>query len=132
MSNSKWNADAEAAMMGFVIPVHSNDHLRHLVNYIVRTLTGSDESAAKVYENATKRYNSEEAPVTHVVCNVLMNCFRVITFVRECEGEKVKMPTKNGQITDCIAWVENIDAPDCSELGYVGFEFRNHKVCRAY
>ena len=37
---SKWNADAEAAMMGFTVAVESEEHLTHLVGYVLHTLSG--------------------------------------------------------------------------------------------
>ena len=48
---SKWNADAEAAMMGFTVAVESEEHLIHLVGYVLYTLSGQSHYD---YEEKTK------------------------------------------------------------------------------
>ena len=127
MTNSKWNADAEAAMMGFTIAVESEEHLSHLVKYVLRTLKGEyhydlDEKTKEVVENATRKYRSgKDKSIKWFTTNSTM--FGVcLTFVRD-KGT----PTKRDGV---LAWVENLDAPDCSELGYVFFENKNGKIVR--
>lgn len=124
---SKWNADAEAAMMGFTIHVQSEEHLKHLVGYVIHTLGsqyrfGEEEKTNEVVDNAINKYNSgEDKSVTWFTCN--STDFGVLlTFVRD-KGT----PTKREGV---LAWVENLDAPDCSELGYVFFDNVKGKVRR--
>ena len=124
---SKWNADAEVAMMGFTIAVESEEHLTHLVKYVLRTLKGEycydlEEKTKEVVESATRKYNSgKDKSIKWFTTNSTM--FGVhLTFVRD-KGT----PTKRNGV---LAWVENLDAPDCSELGYVFFENKNGKVHR--
>ena len=125
---SKWNADAEAAMMGFTVPVQSEEHLKHITGYVIHTLQGmfnypnAEAKTAEVVENALHRYNSERTMVKFF--NVTStHCGVHLTFVRDDE----KLTSKNG----VLAWVENLDYPDCSELGYVFFDSVNgvaHRV----
>ena len=136
MTNSKWNAQAEASMMGFPIAVESTEHLTYLVKYCLRTLKsdiyGDDESrsarAEEIVENAQFKYNSnKDKSIKWFVVNDSM--FGVMmTFVRQ----KGELTLKSGKMKSggILAWVENIDAPDCSELGYVFFENRNGKTVR--
>lgn len=130
---SKWNADAEAAMMGFTIAVQSEEHLTHLVGYVLHTLSGQysydgESKTKEVVENATRKYRSgKDKSITWFTCNATMfgTC---LTFVRD----KGALTLKSGKMksSGSLAWVENLDAPDCSELGYVFFENRNGKVRR--
>ena len=129
---SKWNADAEAAMMGFTIAVESEEHLTHLVGYVLHTLGGQyhydeEEKTKEVVNNAIHLYNSKNSNVYWFTCNCTMfgTC---LTFVRD----KGALTLKSGKMKNSgsLAWVENLDAPDCSELGYVFFESVNGKVRR--
>ena len=124
---SKWNADAEAAMMGFTVPVQSEEHLKHITGYVIYTLQGmfnypnAEAKTAEVVENALHKYNSECTMVKFF--NVAStHCGVHLTFVRDDE----KLTSKNG----VLAWVENLDYPDCSELGYVFFDSVNGVVHR--
>lgn len=133
MKNSKWNADAEAAMMGFTIAVESEEHLSHLVKYTLKVLGSEyqydlDEKTKEVVENATRKYRSgKDKSISWFTANSTMfgTC---LTFVRD----KGALTLKSGKMksSGSLAWVENLDAPDCSELGYVFFENRNGKVRR--
>ena len=133
MKNSKWNADAEAAMMGFTIAIESEEHLSYLVRYVLNTLKGEyyydlDEKTTEVVENATSKYRSgKDKSITWFTTNATMfgTC---LTFVRD----KGALTLKSGKMksSGSLAWVENLDAPECSELGYVFFENRNGKVRR--
>lgn len=131
---SKWNADAEAAMMGFVVAVESEEHLAHMTGYVIHTLKGmlyvSDEDAKtkEVVENATRKYNSskDKSIKWFTVNNTEFGT--CLTFVRD----KGQLTLKSGKMkqSGSFAWVENLEAPDCSECGYVFFESRNGKVRR--
>lgn len=136
MSNSKWNADAEMSMMGYPIPVEGTEHLTHMVKYCLKVLKGEDyrelqtlESRTnEIVENAQFKYNSsKDKSIKWFVVNDSM--FGVMmTFVRD----KGELTLKSGKMksSGILAWVENIDAPDCSELGYVFFEKKNGKTVR--
>lgn len=131
---SKWNADAEAAMMGFTVAVESEEHLKHMTGYVLHTLQGmcnysdSEEKTVEVLDNALNKYNSDkDKSIKWFTVNNTMfgTC---LTFVRD----KKQLVLKNGKSTasGSLAWVENLEYPDCSELGYVFFEKRNGKVRR--
>ena len=136
MSRSKWNADAEMSMMGFIIPVESREHLLHMVQYCLKTLKSDiyrdDESrsvrAEEIVSNAYQKYNSTKVKsVYHFVVNdsyagVMM------TFVRE--DKPLTLKNGNPRASGHFSWVENIDAPDCSEAGYTYFQKKNGKIVR--
>ena len=130
---SKWNADAEASMMGFTVAVESEEHLTHLVGYVLHTLKSlfpyDEETRTKeIVENATRKYRSgKDKSISWFTVNTTMfGC--CLTFVRD----KGALTLKSGKMkpSGSLAWVENLDSPDCSELGYVFFEAVNGKVHR--
>lgn len=126
----EWNAIAEVAMMGYAVPIESEEQLKHLVGYIIFTLRGAEdeERAKEIVNNATQKYNSgKDKTIKWFTCN--NSHFGVLlTFVRD----KGALTLKSGKMkqSGSLAWVENLDAPDCSELGYVFFENVNGKVRR--
>ena len=136
MTNAKWNANAEASMMGFIIPVESREHLMYMVRYCLRTLKADcyrtdeelDRRAEEIAANAYYKYNSTKVKeVYHFVVND--SYFGVMmTFTRENKP----LTLKNGKCrtNGHFSWVENIDAPDCSEAGYTYFENRHGKIVR--
>lgn len=127
MTNSKWNADAEMSMMGYTIAIESEEHLTYLVKYVLNTLKGEyfydlEEKTEEIVESATRKYRSgKDKSIQWFAINATAfgTC---LTFVRD-KGA----PTKRNGV---LAWVENLDAPDCSELGYVFFQNVNGKVRR--
>lgn len=130
---NKWNADAEASMMGFTVAIESEEHLTHLVEYVLNTVKGQflynvENKTKEVVDNAIRKYNSSKnKSVYWLTCNC--TAFGMcLTFVRD----KGALTLKNGKMkaSGSLAWVENLDAPDCSELGYVFFESVNGKVRR--
>ena len=136
--SSKWNADAEMSMMGFPIAVESVAHLTHMVRYCLKVLKSDiykdNESlnyrTNEIVADAMNKYNSsKDKTIKWFVVNS-SNVYDMVmmTFVRS----KGDLTLKNGKMkaSGILAWVENIDAPDCSELGYVFFEKRNGKTVR--
>lgn len=133
---SKWNADAEMSMRGFPIAVESTAHLTHMVRYCLKVLKGEDyrelqnlnSRTNEIVADAQSKYNSsKDKSIKWFVVNDSM--FGVMmTFVRD----KGELTLKSGKMkaSGILAWVENIDAPDCSELGYVFFEKKNGKTVR--
>ena len=125
-NNNAWNADAEAALMGFAIPISSKAHLKYLIRYTLSVLQDCynyevESKTEEVFNNAWNRYNSEDLAVRYFTIN--STPFGVLfTFVRDTE----RIISPDG----VLSWVENIDAPDCSELGYTFFEIRYGKVVR--
>lgn len=137
MTNSKWNADAEMSMMGFPIAVESVAHLTHMVRYCLKVLKSNiykdNESlnfrTNEIVADAMNKYNSsKDKSIKWFVVNDSAYGFIMMTFVRD----KGELTLKSGKMksSGILAWVENIDAPDCSELGYVFFEKKNGKTVR--
>lgn len=130
---SKWNADAEASMMGYTVAIESEEHLTHIVKYVLKVLGSEysydlEEKTKEVVENATRKYRSgKDKSIYWFTTNATMfgTC---LTFVRD----KGALTLKSGKMKSMgsLAWVENLDAPDCSELGYVFFESVCGKVRR--
>lgn len=135
-NRNKWNADAEMSMMGFPIAVESTAHLTHMVRYCLKVLKSDcypdNESlnyrTNEIVANAQTKYNSsKDKSIEWFVVNDSM--FGVMmTFVRD----KGELTLKSGKMKSrgILAWVENIDAPECSELGCVFFEKKNGKTVR--
>ena len=133
MTNSKWNVDAEMSMMGFTIKIESEEHLTYLVKYVLNTLKSEfsydvEEKTKEVVENATRKYRSgKDKSISWFTTNSTMfgTC---LTFVRD----KGALTLKSGKMkaSGSLAWVENLEYPDCSELGYVFFEDTNGKIRR--
>lgn len=136
MRNNKWNTDAEMSMMGYPIAVESIEHLTHMVNYVLLVLKSDiygdcqyrEARAKEIVESATTKYRSgKDKSIYWFVVNDSM-FGAMMTFVRD----KGELTLKSGKMkaNGIYAWVENIDAPDCSELGCVFFEKRNGKTVR--
>ena len=138
MDRNKWNADAEMSMMGFPIAIESTVHLLHLVRYVLKTLKSDiypdDDSlnarTIEIVDDAQHKYASgKDYSIKWFVVNQLAYDGAVLmTFVRD----KHDLTLKSGKMrpSGILAWVENIDAPECSELGYVFFEKKNGKTVR--
>lgn len=132
--NNQLNADAEAALMGFVIPITCGDKLRHIIKYCLTTLTLRDNELPskayvdEIFNNATEKYNNEKYKTVKYFTVNNSPFGTLFTFVRD----NSKLTKRDGSPTSMgsLAWVENIDAPDCSELGYVFFQRVNGKVKR--
>lgn len=129
----KWNAQAEVAMMGFSVAIESEEHLVHLVKYTLKTLMGEyaydlEEKTKEVVENATRKYRSGKDKNIYWFTTNNTEFGTCLTFVRD----KGALTLKSGKMksSGSLAWVENLDAPDCSELGYVFFEMRYGGVRR--
>ena len=137
-NKSKWNADAEMSMMGFPIAVESTAHLTHMVRYCLKVLKSDcypdDQSlnyrTNEIVANAQSKYNSsKDKSIKWFVVNTLAYDGTVLmTFVRD----KGALTTTTGRAksSGILAWVENLDYPDCSELGYVFFAVKNGKTVR--
>lgn len=127
---NEWSANAEMAMQGFTVPVESKEHLDYMIRYVCYSLNSgediSDERAEEILNNAWDKYNSSKKGVKFFTVNSTM-FGNMLTFVRQDKlTKKDGSPLSSG----VLAWVENFDAPDCSELGYVSFKSVNGKTRR--
>ena len=127
---NEWSANAEMAMQGFTVPVESREHLDYMVRYICCVLNGfediDDERAEEILNNACDKYNEKKSGVKFITVNSTV-FGNMLTFVRQN-----KLTKKDGTplSTGVLAWVENFDAPECSELGCVFFQTVNGKTRR--
>ena len=127
---NEWSANAEMAMHGFTVPVESREHLDYMIRYICHVLNGfediSDERAEEILNNAWDKYNEKKSGVKFITVNNTMFGI-MLTFVRQD-----KLTKKDGSPLSAgvLAWVENFNAPACSELGYVSFQTVNGKTRR--
>lgn len=117
----KWGAKAEVILMGMTLPVESIEEVKFITTYILSVINGVDDDTAKTEAeevfNLVNKYNSENTPISHI--SVSTTPFgRMITFVRDEEMQVLETPE------GVLAYVYNVDYPDCSELGYVFFEKR--------
>ena len=128
MTNSKWNADAEMSMMGYPIAVESRDHLLYMVRYclivlksdVYRTHDDFNYHSDRITANAYHKYNSaKDKSISYFVVND-SDFGIMMTFVRE--NKTLTLKSGKMRASGLFAWVENIDAPECSEAGYVFFE----------
>ncbi len=124
--NSTLNAEAEMIMMGYTLPIHNEEHLRYLVGYILYVLQPQyhynlEEKTEEVVNNALHKYNSENLSVKYLTTNTAA-FGTLLTFVRDDEP----VTSEYGVLT----WCENLDYPDCSELGYSYFANENGKLHR--
>lgn len=72
------------------------------------------ERVEKAYNNAMTKYNRNNTPVTSFTI-FMTECGLLVTFVRG------KVP-KSKKDFDLLCWVENMQYPVCSELGYCLFK----------
>lgn len=134
---NKWSADAEMSMQGFVIPVENREHLRFMVRYCLKVLKSDvyrtddtlDKRTDEIMENAINRYNTNK---TKAVYQFTVNSHKyggvLMTFVRT--SGKIVLKSGKMRPSGVLAWSENIDAPQNSELGYVFFDTVRGKVRR--
>lgn len=127
-----WSADAEMCMQGFVVPIMDELHAQYVVDYILHTMfpemENTQEKAVEFVETAKLRYASQKPREVKYITLSTSPFGRLMTFV----VDKKKLVKANGDMTSTgnLCWVENLDAPDCSELGYCFFVKRNGKLVR--
>lgn len=130
VQQSKWNAKAEAAMMGFVIEIESEEHLKHTIGYILHLITQQDDPG-KVQEvfDSIHKFNSEETPVSHFTIN-RTEMGTLMTFVRDPDISDTHCSQGLTTPMGVLSYVYNIENPWCSELGYTFFRNVHGKLRR--
>ena len=125
-----WSAVAEIAMWGYTIPIESKEQLDYTIRYVCRVLNNfediSDERAEEILSNAWDKYNEKKTGVKFFTVNST-DFGNLLTFVRQ---DKITKKDGSPLSSGVLAWVENFDAPDCSELGYVFFQRNRGKTVR--
>lgn len=129
---NKMAADAEMCMNGFVIPVESELHAQFIVDYILHVLfpdeVDTDTKAEELVRTAMTRYASKKPREVRYITVSSSHFGRLLTFV----VDKNRLTKANGDATmnGNLCWVQNLDHPDLSELGYCFFKKKNGKVVR--
>ena len=129
---NRWSADAEMCMQGFVIPVQDVLHAQYIVTYILDTIfpdrIDNDVFAESLVDTAMHKYASKKTRPVNFITVSTSPFGRLMTFV--VDGKKLTKSDGSFTQTGNLCWVENLDAPDCSELGYCFFQKKNGKVVR--
>lgn len=127
---NKWNADAEAAAMGFVVPIESEEHVKHVLAYILRIIHldkkdyDAKSAAEEVFNDA---HEFCETPISHISINRWAIGGDKMTMITLVEDDQMQSLTDEDGV---LAYVYNVSAPDLSELGYVFFKKDNGRIHR--
>lgn len=117
----------ELALMGKTIECTNKEEAVAITDYILTVLRASFPeidpklNGEVLIDKYVNRYSDEDSrlEVKHIVCNTLMDMFRVITFLVD-DGEEPypdDLATEDG----VLCYVYNVNAPELSELGYCFF-----------
>lgn len=110
-------------MDGSVYFFANQEEVPEVLEYMLKA-SNSKVTGAEVLRLAT-RYTKQE--IDSVSASTMMGEFRVLNIVfKSKSGKNVKLTNANGNYKDVFAYVYNMDAPDCSELGYIYFEQREN------
>lgn len=114
---------AFAALSGNVVPVNTEE-LPEIVGKILFMLSKdcSDENVKDIISNADK-YNKDN--ITFITVNAT-KFGTMITFVKEQVTDREQLATDGG----VMCYVYNADYPDCSELGYCSFDYKDRVLRR--
>ena len=123
MSNIKRDLETrcELALMGKVVPVHSNDEVQAMTEYLFSAMGKDPSKLVDILENAICKYQKNE--VKYLVCNTVME-MKCITYLLEStsddEEEKYPAPFEEDYGTgnpSAFCYVFNTDSDWCSEFG---------------
>ena len=119
MNTNEIGAKAEIAMMGRHVPVEANE-VQGVIQYILDTMHKST-TAEEVIKDALKY--AKDKTIVYIGTSRLMGIYNVINLVLKAKTKNAKNPdmtekNRNGVLAYCY----NMDAPDCSELGYMFFK----------
>lgn len=128
---NKLSAKAEVILMGIHQSVEDMDEAVFMIAYILRVggktqsiRENAQEEAEKVIDRALQ-YCQGNAEIAYIGTSRVLN-MPCINLVIDTKDEELDVTSENGALT----WVENLDYPDCSELGYCFFEKKLKGLCR--
>lgn len=117
----------ELALMGLVVPVHSNDEVQAMTDYLLNVMHGDSRECVDILENAIQRYVKTNE-VRYLVCNTVMG-MKCITYLlantSDNEEERFPAPFEEDYGTgypSAFCYVFNTDTDWCSEFGDCFFE----------
>jgi hypothetical protein len=110
-------AKAELALMGVVITPENNDEAVEIIDYIMTVLKNKSITGQEILTNAFQYSHDPKSKQTAhgLSVNTIGFHFKCITVIEE---NPKNLETDNG----VLCWVENLTAPECSELSYCFFE----------
>lgn len=113
-------AKAEIALMGRHVFINTNDEAQHIVQYILDTFNKHTD-AQEVLKDALK-YSKDKMTIAYVGTSTILGHMKVINIVLKTKTAKnyPNMTEKNRN--GVLAYCYNMDAVDCSELGYMFFK----------
>lgn len=120
-----WDTDAGMMLSGMLINIVSDDHLKHVLGYMIKVIRNAEEVDLNEVEevfNKAYRYNSDKDRVECATANKTDFGY-MITLVREHVRD---ITTQDG----VLAYVYNVSEPVLSELGYVFFAKSNGAIRR--
>lgn len=121
---SKWNAKAEAVLMGMTQKVYSNEEATYIAGYIAKVLN-YDVTGEDIFKEATAF--TKGAVIQYVnVATVYGMRMLALPMTTEEDEEPFNLLSPYG----AFGYVYNFDAPSCSELGYACFENKNGRIRR--
>ena len=113
----------ELALMGKVVPVHSNDEVNLMTKYILKVLDKEFISDFDILETAINKYS--EKTVTHLVVNKMFQEFDCITYCLETSDLPKPFKEDYGTGKPCsFCYVFNTTVEYMSEFGDCFFEKR--------
>jgi hypothetical protein len=129
-------AKAEVMMMGATVPVESADEAAGILHYLKDHFNSMGmEREGKfspeiVIDSAESKYaGSRRRTITHIGVAKILKEFWTAHFALDChDDEDEDILSENGK----LCWVENLSAPDLSELGMCGFKLDGGVTRRAW
>lgn len=121
------NAKAEVLMMHGTggIPINDNEEVPYILNYMFKTLE-IDTTGEEVVKEATKFIKEEYYFRFLHLCTTEFGRMITIAIEVPSEDENFDVVSEDG----VFCYVYNMDAPDCSELGYCFFKTMNNRTVR--
>jgi hypothetical protein len=103
--------------MGVVIYPDTNEEAGEIIDYMLNAMRCKDTTGADILTNAFQSSSDPKSKqIVHgLSVNTIMHDMKCITVIEE---KPRNLETDDG----VLCWVENLTAPDCSELGYCFFE----------
>lgn len=124
-----WDCDAMTMYRGYTVPINTEAHLRYLIRDAIQQVLGVPDDVLNQRVEETiqniKRYN-KKSQVYHM--SVTGTPFgTLLTFALN-----QKIVRKDGKMMNSgvICWVENLENPQCSELGSCFFRAENNGKIR--
>lgn len=113
-SKGELNAIAETVLMGCAHTFTESDELDYVYQYIMKTMTGK-ECKTTARQVVPSYFKDEPAGL----CTNTLYGMKCVTIMLKSKRAKSLNPCKPSGV---LCYVQNIDAPDCSEGGYCFFE----------